>query len=936
MVPAFRKILTDQTESPHLLSCILDAIEYGPPLPSLGEDLIRIVRDNARQEGTRVSALDAYQHVCPNNTEALRALLYDINEGRVTDEHHRLRGKLLYALYPAIIEPHEIGRYLVRAMDHHVNAYTMFVARELVHRTSPSELPLLFSGLDSTSIAGSPHSHIWEDFSGRLILKMLQHLGESASSPQVYEWLGKALDEHEDPVADREETMAIQTWLRSHPAVVQGLFRHWLSVTPFDKPWIEVIYFWKRLHNIVPPHGFHRWLLTLAELEPDPARAEFLFREAVKGSTGTFRDDAPTVEDLYEFAERNPRFKVPLETELCWNIDSWRRDDAKRRKKQEEKDETQRKIRVKQLSEHLETIRAGGPTQPLANLGRVYFGLFYDVDRDAAPRDRLAAFTTPEIAATALDGFVATLQRSDIPSPTMIAELEIEGKEYNIGFPILAGLDVLASKSFADVLLLPKSTLQSSLAFHYAITTEREREWVFPLIESLPNLAAEALMDYWRPHLAHNSRHIMGLYDLVHEDVMKPVAKCVSLTLLKDHPNSQEDNLELLLHSAIRNGDRPELLSLTQHVLTHHTSLTDQNRALWYAVAFALGHDSVKGGLAEHINGKSEAAARALSFLCPSRGIKSDTPYPLSVAGFIAIIAMMGPIFHPRNLSGVGWLSIRGPEEGASLVRSLIHRLGKELTHDASIALTELQEHPELTAWRLEIAHVLSDHVRQRREHAFKYPSVDQIIETLKHGQPANAADLQALVYSHLLAISAELRDGPTDGWKGMWNVDTHGKATEPRPEDNCRDWVLELLRQRLLPIKVAAEREGQYAEHKRADIKAIIGSINLPVEIKRHFHPDVWTAPRDQLKKLYARDPGTAGRGIYLVFWFGIGAGSVPMRATEGAEIHTPAQLEAALLEALQPSERESLEIIVIDCAPPQSPSARPAVRKLKKRKRS
>jgi len=132
-------------------------------------------------------------------------------------------------------------------------------------------------------MAGSPHHLIWEDFFGGLILQILQHLGESALSSQLYEWLGKALDQYESPVADREEAAAIQSWLTSHAAVVQGLFRHWFSVTPFTKPRVEVIYFWRRLHSIAPPAGFHRWLFSLAEREPDPARAEFLFKKQCKG-----------------------------------------------------------------------------------------------------------------------------------------------------------------------------------------------------------------------------------------------------------------------------------------------------------------------------------------------------------------------------------------------------------------------------------------------------------------------------------------------------------------------------------------------------------------------------------------------------------------------------------------------------------------------------
>jgi hypothetical protein len=278
---------------------------------------------------------------------------------------------------------------------------------------------------------------------------------------------------------------------------------------------------------------------------------------------------------------------------------------------------------------------------------------------------------------------------------------------------------------------------------------------------------------------------------------------------------------------------------------------------------------------------------------------------------------MIGPLFSQENISESGYLATHSPLLAADAVRSLIHRLGRELTHEASLALAYLQADPALSVWHFEIAYVIADHARQRREHAFKYPSVDQVIETLNKGRPANAADLQALVSSHLHAVRAELRDGPTDGWKGMWNVNSYGKPDNPRPENDCRHRLLDLLRPRLFPVGVTAEPEGLYADYKRGDIKAIFGSINLPVEIKRHYHPDLWTAPRDQLTKLYARDPGAGGRGIYLVFWFGIDAGSIPACPTGRVEIHTSAELEKALQDTLQPAERELLEILVMDCEP-------------------
>ena len=56
----------------------------------------------------------------------------------------------------------------------------------------------------------------------------------------------------------------------------------------------------------------------------------------------------------------------------------------------------------------------------------------------------------------------------------------------------------------------------------------------------------------------------------------------------------------------------------------------------------------------------------------------------------------------------------------------------------------------------------------------------------------------------------------------------------------------------------------------KRSDIRVSHGGFNVPVEIKKSSHRDLWRAIRNQLIAKYTRDPGAAGYGIYLVFWFG------------------------------------------------------------------
>lgn len=225
---------------------------------------------------------------------------------------------------------------------------------------------------------------------------------------------------------------------------------------------------------------------------------------------------------------------------------------------------------------------------------------------------------------------------------------------------------------------------------------------------------------------------------------------------------------------------------------------------------------------------------------------------------------------------------------------------------------------PTLAGWADYLTNAQMDHLRHRREQTFQYPSLEQVVHTLSHGRPANAADLQALLCDHLRLLAEEFRHGPTDGYKMFWNVDQYGRPVNPIPENDCRDRLLEHLRPRVMPLGVAPESEGHYADDNRADIKALAGRLNIPVEIKRHYHTELWTAPLQQFKQLYVRDPGTEDRGIYLVLWFGNVYKPVPVPPAGITRPQTAAQLEQALHQAIPEREHRLLNIIVIDCSKP------------------
>ena len=147
--------------------------------------------------------------------------------------------------------------------------------------------------------------------------------------------------------------------------------------------------------------------------------------------------------------------------------------------------------------------------------------------------------------------------------------------------------------------------------------------------------------------------------------------------------------------------------------------------------------------------------------------------------------------------------------------------------------------------------------------------------------------------------------------------MDQYNRPTAPKPEDACRDALLSDLQERLAVLGVAAQPEGVYANDRKADIRVSFDGFNVPVEIKRSCHPDVWTAIGKQLTASYTLDPGAEGFGIYVVFWYGDTEACRPTK-TGGWRPTAPEDLEQKLQQSLADRHRDLISICVVDVSVP------------------
>jgi len=246
--------------------------------------------------------------------------------------------------------------------------------------------------------------------------------------------------------------------------------------------------------------------------------------------------------------------------------------------------------------------------------------------------------------------------------------------------------------------------------------------------------------------------------------------------------------------------------------------------------------------------------------------------------------------------------------ELGSYVEGLISTLASLHDEAAAQALDSLLQQKDLKPWEDSLRRAIFDQRVTRRKALFKPASVSQVCATLANLLPANAADLWALTLDHLQQLGHEIRNGNTDDYLQYWVAD------KAELEDNCRDRLLSDLKVRLTPLHINAEPEGRYADEKRADIKVSAQGYNIPVEIKREMHKDLWKAIPNQLIARYTRELASDGYGIFLVFWFG-GAGQ-PVAGDGGTRPRTAMELQQRLQSTVPVDSQQKIDVLVIDCS--------------------
>jgi len=921
----FREILAaDARDEAHesLLDCVLEAITHGESLPELGDALLTLIRDASHWPRNRHQAVKAYLQASGVAQEPLLALLDDINNGKIEDGDDTLMGMLLGALYPAHLTATHVVSYLHPLKSPNViGMYRHFWEEELVEKATPHDLSALLDSVAGNieSLRTALDGYHFNRFAGKLLASGLEMAGESAEVAQLWGWLGIGLDEHAYCHLDKDHEERIAQWLGSRPDIYRALLQFSLGLYKDEGNPVEYFYrFEHRFHGAEMPSGVEQWCFAKAANAKEGLRRQ-LFN---KGAFALARrmDYTPELLDAFlSISEQHPALQANVDEWLQSECVEWRQDDARRKTERKDKDQARIKEWTGHFRQHQASIEDGtAPSGLMHDLAMIYFGRYREAKGDN-PIDRLQSFFGNDAGTTltALAGLRNCLSRNDLPSVQEIIDLNTKGRHHFIAEACLAGMEELAREGEDAILALASEVQVRLVAFRLTHDFDNTPAWFLALVRHRPEIVADVLVTYGSAMFKARKEHVRGLYPLAHDEAYAEVTRHAAMPLLAAYPlrwkKEKLGDLSTLLAAAILHADRDDLLALIETKLSR-SSLDRAQRSQWLAAGLLLDPTRYEAPLARYV-GKNQSRAVLVAGFFESQPSRVPNLPELSEAAASLLIRLLGPHLSPERPAAAHWVS---PEmNAADLVRTLISRIGANPAASASRAFDELLAIDSLHAWHGLLRHHRESQRIASREAHFQRATAADIVRTLANAEPANAADLKALLVQHLRDIARNDRDANTTGYRKYWNTSQHDTIS-PKPENDCRDILLELLREKLRPTAVDAQPEGEYRENKRADIRASFGGtggFNVPIEIKRDSHDNLWHALRDQLMAQYTRDPGADGHGIYLVFWFG-GKG-MPVAADGGSPPGSAQELEKRLCATLKPEERQYVEVIVMDCTP-------------------
>lgn len=907
------------------LSLAFQILLSGSPPERVRPVLRAIALDAARDEWQRIRAMLAWLNT-DGDIDGLRRELFDAlapEPSSVAKE--TLRGRLVADMGPKAVTDGDVrdvlGAYARTAADGTILRLYL-LGRRLREYPRPGILDDPWgSWLPTGALAG--HAREVRGILDEMLAAIIDGAADLGAR-QIWIWCCNAREDRLDDLEDMT-AQALGRWLAVAPAHRTDLFWAILNdpVTWADAPGSAANFYWT-ITGMWPDLEVVNALIAFASGSSAPAHIMRIAAEVAEIARGK-QANGETFEAAWRWLSKigDERLKERLTRSFVGELETRR---STRMQAMRARQERHRIDITDSYRPLLEPMRAGQAVEALWEFSsKVYF--FPESNEALDPRERIAARSDRDIADAVMAGFVEIARQNPPFTFEELGAAEARGETYHWEIAAMAGIDLLLRDSPAELENAPLELALVALR-QSGLVGDGERRgeieaWAWTRLDEDPAAGAAAILAQWEGTLSARPR-----FD---EMLMPPPAQReggMSLTLathglLDARPGLRYNTLHALLIGAAQRLAAEPLKALAQKALAARP-LPASARAHWSLVLFGLEGDArrdlLKGHRGDRLGELLEGRyGDGLLAILPSPG-KANL-----AARNAAVVRILGAKTQPRDSQPSDRLL--KPYRKSDAVHESLNLLAGNFDPAAGRLLLECLGQANLAPWHDAIRHARARHLTILRDTSYEAPTPRAVLDAMAGKGPANGADLRAIVVGELQELGRSLRNGAEAAWRFYWNTDRDGGPTDAKIENLARDITLKLISERLkhygVPVKYPEVTRGMST---RADILLANGAGHtLPVEAKRHYHADLWSAAAVQLQG-YAAAEDADGNGVLLVFWYGTDWNPLPARPDKRKPA-TASELEDMLLEDLSPGLRERTDVVVLDVSRPKGGKSQAAL---------
>lgn len=313
------------------------------------------------------------------------------------------------------------------------------------------------------------------------------------------------------------------------------------------------------------------------------------------------------------------------------------------------------------LENRLGELRDGTALDLLEPFAKAYLGMFYDIDNNIPPRDRLYLLVDEASVVPIVEGLIAALQQNVFSTPETIANALAREDQISQGYVALAGFD-LYLKQAGEISQLSTETIKSVICFHHANSTYHHDDWLTGILKLSSDTAAEAYSEFWRALHAQGHTLLPGLQMILKDRELVSVCRKVILVAASLLRNKRPKELAKILVVALKNNASNELYETCCEVLQHPENMGVRQQVYWHAAAFILEPAQQTSKLSSYVGQEKIKLLPLLDFI---HLVLNENEERLSGEAIGELIRMIAPKFTAQtdnygNLSDitlkVAWL----------------------------------------------------------------------------------------------------------------------------------------------------------------------------------------------------------------------------------------------------------------------------------------